>query len=107
MLFRSGILKYFEEVGGAHYHGECFVFDHRTALNAALEPAAIAQNGEDRTSAATASTEDDAADTDEAHAAITADGQASFPGPNHGRHESNAGNPETQTVHDLSSRAPR
>ncbi|MEA3088883.1 MAG: hypothetical protein QOJ04_225, partial [Caballeronia sp.] len=32
-------------------------------------------------------TEDDATDTtdtDEAHAAITADGQASFPGPSHG-----------------------
>ena len=92
----GGILKYFEEVGGAHYHGECFVFDHRTALNAALEPAAIAQNGEDRTASATPgapATEDDAADTadaddtDEAHAAITAGGQASFPGPNHGRHE--------------------
>jgi UPF0176 protein len=103
----GGILKYFEEVGGAHYHGECFVFDHRTALNAALEPAAIAQNGEDRASAATASAEDDAADTDEAHAAITADGQASFPGPSHGQHESQAEASGTSTVHDLSSRAPR
>ena len=103
----GGILKYFEEVGGAHYHGECFVFDHRTALNAALEPAPIAPDGEDRTSAATASTEDDAADTDEAHAAITADGQASFPGPHHGRHESQAGNPETPAAYDLLPRAPR
>jgi len=34
----GGILKYFEEVGGAHYHGDCFVFDHRTALNPKLEP---------------------------------------------------------------------
>ena len=34
----GGILKYFEEVGGAHYHGECFVFDYRTALNPQLEP---------------------------------------------------------------------
>lgn len=33
----GGILKYFEEVGGAHYHGDCFVFDKRTALNPALE----------------------------------------------------------------------
>jgi len=32
-----GILKYFEEVGGAHYQGDCFVFDHRTALNPELE----------------------------------------------------------------------
>jgi UPF0176 protein len=34
----GGILKYFEEVGGAHYHGDCFVFDQRTALNAQLAP---------------------------------------------------------------------
>ncbi|RQH08532.1 sulfurtransferase [Paraburkholderia dinghuensis] len=33
----GGILKYFEEVGGAHYHGDCFVFDQRTALNPNLE----------------------------------------------------------------------
>jgi UPF0176 protein len=34
----GGILKYFEQVGGAHYHGDCFVFDQRTALNPSLEP---------------------------------------------------------------------
>jgi UPF0176 protein len=34
----GGILKYFEQVGGAHYHGDCFVFDQRTALNPNLEP---------------------------------------------------------------------
>ncbi len=34
----GGILKYFEEVGGAHYTGDCFVFDQRTALNPQLEP---------------------------------------------------------------------
>ncbi len=39
----GGILKYFEEVGGAHYHGDCFVFDYRTALNPKLEPTATAQ----------------------------------------------------------------
>ncbi|QDZ26623.1 sulfurtransferase [Noviherbaspirillum sp. UKPF54] len=33
----GGILKYFEEVGGAHYTGDCFVFDYRTALNPKLE----------------------------------------------------------------------
>jgi UPF0176 protein len=33
----GGILKYFEEVGGEHYTGDCFVFDHRTALNPALD----------------------------------------------------------------------
>lgn len=36
----GGILKYFEEVGGAHYNGDCFVFDHRTALNPELAPSA-------------------------------------------------------------------
>ncbi|MFM0739529.1 sulfurtransferase [Paraburkholderia xenovorans] len=36
----GGILKYFEEVGGAHYQGDCFVFDYRTALNPQLEPTA-------------------------------------------------------------------
>ncbi len=39
----GGILKYFEEVGGAHYHGDCFVFDHRTALNPQLEETATRQ----------------------------------------------------------------
>ncbi|RZF28114.1 sulfurtransferase [Paraburkholderia sp. UYCP14C] len=39
----GGILKYFEEVGGAHYHGDCFVFDYRTALNPQLEPTATRQ----------------------------------------------------------------
>jgi UPF0176 protein len=28
----GGILKYFEETGGAHYHGSCFVFDERETL---------------------------------------------------------------------------
>lgn len=35
----GGILKYFEEVGGAHYRGDCFVFDEREALSADLQPA--------------------------------------------------------------------
>lgn len=35
----GGILKYFEEVGGAHYQGDCFVFDGREALSADLQPA--------------------------------------------------------------------
>jgi UPF0176 protein len=39
----GGILKYFEEVGGAHYNGDCFVFDYRTALNPRLEAAGTAQ----------------------------------------------------------------
>jgi UPF0176 protein len=32
----GGILKYFEEVGGAHYHGDCFVFDEREAVSTEL-----------------------------------------------------------------------
>lgn len=35
----GGILKYFEEAGGAHYHGTCFVFDEREALDPELLPA--------------------------------------------------------------------
>ncbi len=33
----GGILKYFEECGGAHYEGDCFVFDHRVSLDASLK----------------------------------------------------------------------
>jgi UPF0176 protein len=33
----GGILKYFEECGGAHYEGECFVFDRRVGVNAQLK----------------------------------------------------------------------
>jgi len=35
----GGILKYFEECGGAHYQGECFVFDQRTGLDPCLQQA--------------------------------------------------------------------
>lgn len=35
----GGILKYFEEVGGVHYRGDCFVFDEREAVRADLQPA--------------------------------------------------------------------
>lgn len=35
----GGILKYFEETGGAHYNGDCFVFDEREAVSADLHPA--------------------------------------------------------------------
>ncbi|HEY0914536.1 MAG TPA: sulfurtransferase [Solimonas sp.] len=34
----GGILKYFEDVGGRHYHGRCFVFDEREALDERLAP---------------------------------------------------------------------
>jgi UPF0176 protein len=33
----GGILKYFEETGGAHFHGKCFVFDEREALDGELK----------------------------------------------------------------------
>ena len=32
----GGILKYFEDCGQQHFHGECFVFDKRTALDGQL-----------------------------------------------------------------------
>ena len=35
----GGILKYFEEVGGAHWSGNCTVFDNRSAVDPALAPA--------------------------------------------------------------------
>ena len=35
----GGILKYFEETGGQHFEGNCFVFDARGALNDTLAPA--------------------------------------------------------------------
>jgi UPF0176 protein len=34
----GGILKYFEEVGSAHYSGNCFVFDERRGVNPDLSP---------------------------------------------------------------------
>jgi UPF0176 protein len=39
----GGILKYFEQVGGAHYHGDCFVFDRRVALTPQLTAAGYAE----------------------------------------------------------------
>ncbi|TKR33486.1 sulfurtransferase [Luteimonas gilva] len=38
----GGILGYFEEVGGMHYEGRCFVFDERIALDAKMRPLADA-----------------------------------------------------------------
>ena len=32
----GGILKYFEECGGGHYEGDCFVFDQRVGVDPAL-----------------------------------------------------------------------
>ena len=38
----GGILKYFEETDGAHYHGSCFVFDERRTLEADLSASDLA-----------------------------------------------------------------
>tara|TARA_X000000368_G_scaffold120983_2_gene94863 strand:+ start:1306 stop:2127 length:822 start_codon:yes stop_codon:yes gene_type:complete len=34
---QGGVLGYFEEVGGDHWNGDCFVFDRRVAVDPALE----------------------------------------------------------------------
>lgn len=34
----GGILKYLEQTDGAHWHGDCFVFDERIAIDAQLAP---------------------------------------------------------------------
>jgi RluA family pseudouridine synthase len=39
----GGILKYFEQVGGAHYQGHCFVFDQRVALDPQLKETNLRQ----------------------------------------------------------------
>jgi len=39
----GGILNYFEECGGDNYHGECFVFDKRVAVDAALKETSAKQ----------------------------------------------------------------
>jgi UPF0176 protein len=39
----GGILKYFEDCGGAHYDGDCFVFDKRVALDPNLNESAYEQ----------------------------------------------------------------
>lgn len=33
----GGVLNYFKQVGGAHWDGDCFVFDNRVALNPELK----------------------------------------------------------------------
>lgn len=34
---KGGVLGYFEQVGGNHWNGDCFVFDQRVAVNPSLE----------------------------------------------------------------------
>jgi RluA family pseudouridine synthase len=43
LQLEGGILKYFEECGGAHYRGECFVFDQRVGVDPALQESDAAQ----------------------------------------------------------------
>ncbi|MHC2999378.1 sulfurtransferase [Microbacterium sp. HJ5] len=38
LQLEGGILGWFEHVGGAHWNGDCFVFDEREALTPELEP---------------------------------------------------------------------
>lgn len=40
----GGILNYFEQCGGAHFRGACFVFDERVALDAGLRESGSAQS---------------------------------------------------------------
>ena len=40
---KGGILGYFEEVGGAYWDGDCFVFDQRVAVNPDLVETEVAQ----------------------------------------------------------------
>tara|TARA_B100000767_G_scaffold81189_1_gene77975 strand:+ start:395 stop:1270 length:876 start_codon:yes stop_codon:yes gene_type:complete len=40
---KGGILGYFEEVGGDYWNGDCFVFDHRVAVNPELDETEVAQ----------------------------------------------------------------
>ena len=40
---KGGILGYFEEVGGAYWNGDCFVFDRRVAVNPNLEETEVVQ----------------------------------------------------------------
>ena len=42
----GGILKYFEDTGGAHFRGNCFVFDERRAVDAGLRPQTAAPAAE-------------------------------------------------------------
>ncbi len=43
LQLEGGILKYFEECGGAHYRGECFVFDQRVGVDPTLQETEAAQ----------------------------------------------------------------
>ncbi|MEO7065768.1 MAG: sulfurtransferase [Rhodanobacter sp.] len=38
----GGILKYLEQTDGSHWHGDCFVFDDRAAVDSRLQPVTLA-----------------------------------------------------------------
>jgi UPF0176 protein len=38
LQLEGGLLRYFEDSGGEHFDGHCFVFDERVALDARLDP---------------------------------------------------------------------
>jgi predicted sulfurtransferase len=40
---QGGIIKYFQEIGGEHYKGSCFVFDFRTAITPDCEETGLTQ----------------------------------------------------------------
>ena len=44
----GGILNYFEQCGGAHFRGDCFVFDQRVALDAGLRQTGTAPSRDPR-----------------------------------------------------------
>ncbi len=50
----GGILKYFEDTGGAHFDGNCFVFDERRTVGADLCPAGPDAASAPRSAAGTA-----------------------------------------------------
>jgi UPF0176 protein len=39
----GGIINYFKKVGGEHYHGDCFIFDHRTSITPTCEETGLSQ----------------------------------------------------------------
>ena len=56
----GGILKYLEQTDGAHWRGECFVFDDRGAVNTQLQPSSERGSENVRSSDASMGDADDA-----------------------------------------------
>lgn len=56
----GGILKYLEQTDGAHWRGECFVFDGRGAVDSQLQPSSVHAPGDARHGAASPQGEVDA-----------------------------------------------